>query len=190
MKIPRVLSLALVVSFITFCAFSTRAAFDDWKPVDSVELALKAPTVEKDADAEALFWEVRIDDNPEGDLIFNHYLRIKVFTERGRESQSKIDIEFGKFGSRETKIQDIAARTIKADGTIVQLKKEDVFERTIVKVSGAKVKAKSFAMPAVEAGCIIEYRWREVRAGIFGRYEQVRLFYVGHCALRDFQRAG
>ena len=163
MKIPRVLSLALVVSFITFCAFSTRAAFDDWKPVDSVELALKAPTVEKDADAEALFWEVRIDDNPEGDLIFNHYLRIKVFTERGRESQSKIDIEFGKFGSRETKIQDIAARTIKADGTIVQLKKEDVFERTIVKVSGAKVKAKSFAMPAVEAGCIIEYRWREVR---------------------------
>jgi len=164
MKIARVFPIALVVSFIlAFCEVSIKAAYDDWKPVDPAELALKAPTVEKDADAEALFWEVRMDDNPEGDLIFNHYIRIKVFTERGRESQSKIDIEFGKFNGRETKIQDIAARTIKPDGSIVELKKDDVFERTIVKTSGAKVKAKSFAMPAVEAGCIIEYRWREVR---------------------------
>jgi len=164
MKIARVFPVALVVSFIlAFCEVSIKAAYDDWKPVDPAELALKAPTVEKDADAEALFWEVRIDDNPEGDLILNHYIRIKVFTERGRESQSKIDIEFGKFSGRETKIQDVAARTIKPDGSIVELKKDDVFERTIVKASGAKVKAKSFAMPAVEAGCIIEYRWREIR---------------------------
>jgi hypothetical protein len=120
--------------------------------------------VEKDADdAEALFWEVRIDDDPEGDLIFTHYIRIKVFTNRGRESQSKIDIPFGKFYGREIKIKDIAARTIRPDGSIVELKQDDVFERTIVKTSGAKVKAKSFAMPAVEPGCIIEYRWREIR---------------------------
>src|SRR5215210_3940161 len=76
------------------------AAGDEWKPVDPAELALKAPVVEKDADAEALFWEVRIDDGAVGELIFTHYLRVKVFTERGRESQSKIDIPFGKiFGS-------------------------------------------------------------------------------------------
>src|ERR1051325_3915106 len=163
MTIARVSLFALVVSITSaLYPFSARA-YDDWKPVDPAELALKSPTVEKDADAEALFWEIRIDDNPEGDLIFNHYIRIKVFTERGRESQSKIDIEFGKFNGRETKIQDIAARTIKPDGSIVELKKDDVFERTIAKASGAKVKAKSFAMPAVEAGCIIEYRWREVR---------------------------
>ena len=140
-----------------------RAASEDWKPVDPAHLALKSSTVEKDADAEAIFWEVRIDDNPEGDLIFNHYIRVKVFTERGRESQSKIDLPFGNLYGGETKIKDIAARTIKTDGSIVELKKEDIFERTIVKVSGLKVKARSFAMPAVEPGCIIEYRWREVR---------------------------
>jgi hypothetical protein len=152
MKIARVSLFALVVSItIALYPFSSKAS-DDWKPVDPGELSLKAPTVEKDADAEALFWEVRIDDNPEGDLIFDHYIRIKVFTERGRESQSKIDIPFGNLGSGEVKIRDIAARTIKPDGTIVELKKDDVFERTIVKVSGAKMKAKSFAMPAVEVG--------------------------------------
>ena len=77
MKIPRVFPLALLaVLGLSFCAISTLAAYDDWKPVDPGELALKAPTVEKDADAEALFWEVRINDDPDGDLIFNHYLRI------------------------------------------------------------------------------------------------------------------
>lgn len=92
---------------------------DEWKPVDPGELSLKAPTVEKDADAEAIFWEVKIDDNPDGDLIFNHYLRVKVFTERGRESQSKVDLPFGKLYGGEVKINDIAARTIKPDGSIV-----------------------------------------------------------------------
>lgn len=147
-----------------------RAMSDDWKPVEPAHLALKTSTVEKDADAEGLFWEVRIDDNPEGDLIFNHYVRVKVFTERGRESQSKIDLPFGNISGGETKIKDIAARTIKPDGSIVELKKDDIFERTIVKVSGLKVKARSFAMPAVEPGCIIEYRWREVRVNRDANY--------------------
>ena len=162
MRIPLWFPLALLIALALSTSISIRAAYDDWKPVDPGELALKAPSVEKDADAEALFWEVRIDDDPEGDLIFNHYIRIKVFTDRGKESQSRIDIPFGNFGG-EIKIRDIAARTIKVDGSIVDLKKEDVFERTIVKASGLRVKAKSFAMPSVEPGCIIEYRWREVR---------------------------
>src|SRR6185295_2779054 len=112
MKIPRVFPLALLAIGLLLTPASILAAYEDWKTIDPGELALKTPSVEKDADAEALFWEVRIDDDPEGDLIFTHYLRIKVFTERGREAQSKIDIPFGNIG-RETKIKDIAARTIK-----------------------------------------------------------------------------
>jgi hypothetical protein len=149
-------------------------AGDDWKPVDPAELALKAPVVEKDADAEALFWEVRIDDGEVGELILNHYLRVKVFTERGRESQSRIDLPFGKLFGSNIKIKDIAARTIKPDGTIVELKKEDVFERDVIKVSGVKMKAKSFAMPSVEPGSIIEYRWREVRANQWANYVRLQ----------------
>ncbi|HEX8141649.1 MAG TPA: DUF3857 domain-containing protein [Pyrinomonadaceae bacterium] len=155
-------------------AATALAAGDEWKPVDPAELALKAPVVERDADAEAIFWEVRIDDGAVGELIFTHYLRVKVFTERGRESQSKIDIPFGKIFGSNIKIKDIAARTIKPDGTIVELKKEDVFERDVIKVSGVKVKAKSFAMPSVEAGSIIEYRWREVRVNQSANYVRLQ----------------
>lgn len=164
------LPLAVLLCLIAVFSAPAKAAGEDWKPVDPTQLALKNSTVEKEADAEGLFWEVRIDDNPEGDLIFNHYLRVKVFTDRGRESQSKIDLPFGNLYGNQVKISDIAARTIKADGTIVELKKEDIFERTIVKVNGLKVKARSFAMPAVEPGCIIEYRWREVRVNTDASY--------------------
>lgn len=169
-------ALALFVAFV--CAFAASPALagseNDWKPIDPAQLASTAPTVEKEADAEVLFWEVRVSyERSGGDpgTILNHYVRIKIFNERGRESQSKIDIFAPKIRGREFKIKDIAARTIKPDGTIVELKKEDVFERDVIKTSGLKVKAKSFALPSVEAGSIIEYRWREVRNGISG-YER------------------
>ncbi len=134
-----------------------------WRPVDPAELSSTTPTVEPNADAEALFWEVRMDDSQTEELVFKHYIRIKVFTDRGRESQSKVDLAFGKISNYKIRVEDIAARTIKPDGTIIELKKTDIFERTIVKANGLKVKAKSFAMPGVEPGSIIEYRWREVR---------------------------
>ena len=149
-------------------------AGDEWRPLDPADLALKAPVVEKDADAEAIFWEVRLSDEVDGGTprtVLRHYVRIKVFSERGRESQSKIDIPF----LSNWKIQDIAARTIKPDGSIVELKKEDVLERTIEKSNGRKIKAKSFAMPGVEPGAIIEYRWKEMRTDQLANY--IRLYF-------------
>ncbi|MCA1594259.1 MAG: DUF3857 domain-containing protein [Acidobacteria bacterium] len=173
--------LCLVVCLLALAASSPSAhAFGDnwkeWRPVDPAQLALKEPVVEKDADAEALFWEVRVADVDEGGsprTVLDHYIRIKVFTERGREAQSKVDIFAPKFGNREIKIMDVAGRTIKPDGSIVELKKEDVYERTVIKTSGLKVKAKSFALPGVEPGSIIEYRWREVRGNSFSNYDRL-----------------
>jgi hypothetical protein len=133
---------------------------------------LTAPTVEKDADAEALFWEVRVDYDADAGMTLNHYVRIKIFNERGRESQSKIDIYAPKVRGFQTDIKDIAARTVKPDGSIVELKKDDIFERVVIKTSGVKVKAKTFAMPGVEPGAIIEYRWKEIRRDSFTLYEE------------------
>lgn len=156
-----VLLLMLLVA-PTALSTSPAAPADLWKPVDPAHLAMKEPVVEKDADAEAIFWEVYMKDEVSGDdirTVLDHYIRIKVFTDRGKESQSKIDLIM----MPGTEIKDVAGRTIKPDGTIIPLKKEDIYERTLVKASGVKVKAKSFAMPGVEPGVIIEYRWRERR---------------------------
>ena len=151
-----------------------------WEPVSQTELRMKTPLVEADADAEVLFWEVRIEDSyhqrANWRSALNHHLRIKVFTERGREKNSKVDIPFGNILDRDSKviIADIAARTIKPDGSIVELKPEDVFERDIIKGSGVKIKAKSFAVPGIETGAIIEYRWKEVRTDTFN-YSRIEL---------------
>jgi hypothetical protein len=172
---PVCLSLLLLLSLAAAAAVAAAPAFafgdQDWKPVDPAHLALKAPVVEKDADAEAIFWEVRVDD-AEMDLIFTNYIRIKIFTERGRESQSKIDIIPFRVNAQ---IKDVAGRTIKPDGQIVELKKQDVFEKTIAKAGDLKLRAKTFAMPSVEPGAIIEYRWREVYPG--SSANRVRLYF-------------
>lgn len=163
MKLSHAVLTLLCVAFclVTFNAATAVAAGDEWRPVVPAELAMKTSAVEKDADAEALFWEVRLDDSQLDEFSLKHYVRIKVFTERGKDSQSKVDLPF--VGS--ARIKDIAARVIKPDGSILELKKEDIFERTIVKASGLKLKAKSFALPGVEPGAIVEYRWREVIPG-------------------------
>ncbi|HJQ68503.1 MAG TPA: DUF3857 domain-containing protein [Blastocatellia bacterium] len=133
-----------------------------WKPVDQSLLALKSPVVEKDADAEAIFWEVQVEPK-EDKAIFTNYIRIKIFTDRGKESRSTVEFPY----SGKDKIEGVVGRTIKADGSIVDLKSDTILERTIVKAGGIKVQVKSIVFPAVEAGAIIEYRWREVRDDVF-----------------------
>jgi hypothetical protein len=167
---PRLLPRLVLCLLATICACATASAADnDWKPVDPAQLAMKSPLVERDADAEAIFWEVRADDGDEQDFVLSNYIRIKIFTERGRESQSKVEIPF--FDG--TKIKDIMARTIKPDGSIVELKKDDIFEKTIVRGSGLKLKAKAFALQGVEPGSIIEYRWRQVYSNSSAQYTRL-----------------
>jgi hypothetical protein len=146
--------LSLLTSEIVYAA--------DWRPVTDAELAQKTPRVDPAADAEAIFWDIKIEDSAaNGDLrlTMNHYVRIKIFTDRGREKHSTVEIE--QFGKR--RILDVAGRTIKPNGTIIELKKDAIFDRDLVKTKRFKAKGKSFTMPNVEVGDIIEYRYKEVR---------------------------
>ena len=61
---------SLLVAFVCLPVFlhSAYAGNEEWRPVTPEELALKAPLVDPDADAEAIFWEVRIDDSSSEDL--------------------------------------------------------------------------------------------------------------------------
>jgi hypothetical protein len=163
-------SFARLLALLAVSVFGFNAAqAQQWKPLDPAHVALKAPVVEKDADAEALLWEVYINDASDDTYEFVHFLRVKIFTERGKESQSKIDIPY--FNGAQVK--DVSGRTIKADGSIVELKKDAVFDREVVRFGGLKLKAKSFAMPGVEPGAIVEYRYREVFRG-GANYQQLQ----------------
>ncbi len=144
--------------FLSVAAVPSRSQDKDWRPVTPDELRSKDPVVEAGADAEAIFWETWIDDTSDSSVTMVHYVRVKIFTELGREKYSKFDIPFAKG----LKIKDLAARVVKPDGTITEINKDDVFEREIVKASGLKIKTKSFAVPNIEPGVIVEYRYKEV----------------------------
>ena len=151
-------ALLFSLCLLFVCSQSAFSQDKDWREVTPAELAMKTPKVDPNADAEAIFWDVRIDDSSSDDLSRSHYVRVKIFTERGREKYSKFDIPFYKG----LKIKDLSARVIKPDGSITEIKKEDIFEREIIKAGGVKIKAKSFAVPNIEPGVIVEYRYKEV----------------------------
>jgi Domain of Unknown Function with PDB structure (DUF3857)/Transglutaminase-like superfamily len=167
----RLLLVALLTILIGGSGVAPRAASgmsggEEWRPITPADLALKTPVVEADADAEAIFWDIRVDDAGAEDLVLSHYIRIKIFTDRGRDKQGKVDIPY--FNG--TKIKDVAARTVKPDGSAVELTKEDIIERTVVKLGGLKLRAKTFAFANLEPGSIIEYKWKEVISNSSANY--------------------
>lgn len=151
--------LSLLCAFLLVASTSHSQKKDEsiWRPVTQAELDLKTPKVEPDADAEAIFWDVRVDDKKAGKLSYRHYVRVKIFTERGRERFSKMDIPF----TKGKKVEDVAARVIKPDGSIIDLKETDIFDRDIAKAGKVRVQAKSFAVPGIEPGVIVEYQYSE-----------------------------
>lgn len=155
---PLVLCASLVLSVAGVPPRDTQ----DWKPLDPAHLALEKPRVQPGADAEALIWEVRVADDigyaGVPTTTFSHYVRVKIFTDRGRERFARVDIPYGSMST----VRDVEARAIRPDGTIREVKAADVYRRTIVKAGDLKVQAVSFAVPAVEPGAIVEYRWKEV----------------------------
>lgn len=166
---------SLLVLLGTANLFAQTAVFP---PVSPQELQLAKPVVEDGADAEVIYWEVRLIDTYERRIGWrttrDTYLKIKIFNERGRERFSRFDLPFGNTGDAKVTIKDIAARTTTADGNSVELKPSDVFERDIVRASGGKIKAKSFVVPAVGPGAIVEFRWREASDNTFN-YSRIDL---------------
>ena len=167
---PRLLlTCSIVVLFSSFSRNSALAQqktmapadFIAWLPISDAERQLKAPAVEKDAGAEVLFWRVHIVDEVlssyDVQRVLYHYVRLKVFDEKGKEKAGTIDLTYGDRGG----IMDVSGRTIKADGTILELDKKAIYKRDLVRAGALTRKAVSFAMPGVEPGAIIEYRWRE-----------------------------
>jgi transglutaminase-like putative cysteine protease len=148
--------------------------FAQWLPITAEEMQQKAPRVEKDAGAEVLMWRVHVVDEilSDGALqrVMYHYVRVKIFNDKGKDQASTIDLTYGDRGN----IMAVSGRTTKADGSVIELPKNAVYKRDVVKAGGFKQKAISFAMPAVEPGAIIDYRWRQSQDDGRFRYIQLR----------------
>lgn len=122
-----------------------------FQPVSPDELKITSEPRAPGASAIILYRQVDRDDNSYTSHEDN-YFRIKILTEEGRKHA---DIEIPFFKGNED-IGNIRGRTIKPDGSIVNFDGK-VFEKQLVKAKGLKYLAKTFTLPDVQVGSIIEY---------------------------------
>jgi hypothetical protein len=151
--------IAFALLFLAAVAIAPRpsSAGDDWLPVPPADLALKDNPASPGAHAMILYRESAVNEKyaaTDGASV-TEYVRIKIFTKEGTE-QGNVEIPFRKESSD---IEAIHARTIRLDGSIVNFEGKP-FEKIIEKRSGEKILAKTFTLPDVQPGCIIEYKYR------------------------------
>jgi hypothetical protein len=128
-----------------------------FQPPSSDELKMTTEPLAPGAAAVILYREVDRDDNSRT----SHediYFRIKILTEEGRK-HADVEIPFVK--GREN-VVGIKARTIRPDGSIANFDGK-VYDKNLLKGKfegrGVKVLAKTFTLPDVQVGSILEYSY-------------------------------
>lgn len=143
--------MARVIFFGLFASASIAAA-DEWQPITPEELKMTGLPEAPGAPAVILYKQVDRDDSR--NYHEYTYVRIKILTEEGRK-QADVQIPFLK---EYESINAVKARTIRPDGSIANFDGK-VYEQTIVKAKGVKFLAKTFTLPDVQVGSIIEYHY-------------------------------
>jgi hypothetical protein len=141
-----------MIAVLVFCAGTRAIRAEDWAPILPEELRMTSEPHAPGAPAIMLYRQVDRDDN---ESIEDNYARIKILTEEGRKF-ADVEIPYDKTTEF---IRHIQARTIRPDGSVVNFD-GTVYDKPIVQARGVKLLAKTFTMPDVQVGSIIEYRYR------------------------------
>lgn len=141
---------AQIAGLLWLIAGADPALARDWLPVTPEELHLTSVPEAPGAPAIILYRQL---DRNDAEGYQDEYVRTKILTADGRKYG---DIELRYYKDRAA-IRDIAARTIRPDGTVVPFT-GPVIEKEVETASGGTLLAKTFQMPDVAPGCIVEYR--------------------------------
>jgi hypothetical protein len=144
----------LLAVFAAARAPSARAKDSDgpWLPIDPADLAMKSEPLASGAPAIYLYREIASDDT---ESHADYYYRIKILTEEGK-NWGNVELPYIHDSDN---ISLISGRTIQPDGTIIPWQGK-ALDQTVLRAHGVKVLEKSFRMPDVQVGSIIEYRFR------------------------------
>src|SRR5215467_4427528 len=126
-----------------------------WLPITQQDLAVKDVPRDPGADAIQLYMSYYKDDDAK---FISVYKRIKILRQGALEPGRKlVDVEIPIEPGQSLK--ELAARTIHPDQKIIEFTGKP-FERVRIKKRGVKYTAKTFSLPDVTVGSIIEYRYK------------------------------
>ena len=143
-------AVILVLAAGNYCPVEVLAGAG-FQPISPEELKMTSEPLAPGAPAIILYRQVDHDDNGRTSHE-DDYVRIKILTEEGRKYA---DVEIPFFKESEDVVA-IRARTVKPDGSVVNFDGK-IFERALVKGRSFRYLAKTFTLPDVEVGSIIEY---------------------------------
>ena len=150
----RILRAAFVLA-ITLCigVLSAKAqAPQSWPNVTPQDLALKDNLLNPGEPALILYYEVQTDSVKSTETA---YKRIKVFREEGKKYAN---VEIPYFETR-AQVEEIRARVTSPEGKSEEFNGA-VYDKEVVKMKKYRISAKTFTLPSVEVGSIIEYSYR------------------------------
>ena len=144
------------IFFLCVCSLSLMPKLlgqipDAWQPIPKEDLVLKDNPADPGSSAMILERQVYTDDEKR---VQKEVVRIKIFTESGR---SHADVEIP-YIVKSTSIEDIRGRTVRPDGAVIPFSGA-VFDKVIAKYKKFRYDAKTFTLPGVEVGSVIEYAY-------------------------------
>jgi hypothetical protein len=183
----RIFLLCLLAFVCALLVHPSARAQIDWQPIDPADLAMKDEPLAPGAPAIYLYRAVKRNDLLASEY---RYYRIKILTEAGKD-QANVVIEYSR--AHGSSVGAIQGRTIHPDGTIIPWEGK-ALDQVLEHAHHIKYFAKTFALPDVQVGSIIEYRYSigwdnywllattwQVNEGLFTRQL--------HCTLQPYNKS-
>jgi Transglutaminase-like superfamily/Domain of Unknown Function with PDB structure (DUF3857) len=128
-----------------------RSAAADWPPITPEDQAMNNVPDQPGAPAVILLRQETDDD-----LLHFHsvFMRIKILTEAGRK-YANVEVPYNR---QRAGIASVSGRTVHADGSIVPMEGKPL-DKVVLKTHGMQVYVKSFNLPDVQVGSILDYRY-------------------------------
>jgi hypothetical protein len=123
----------------------------EWDPIPQEDLAMTSIKEQPGAPAVVLIRQETDDDMNNFHMV---YQRIKVLTDAGRE-YANVELPYSRRGFS---VSAVSGRTVHADGTVIPFEGKP-FDKTVVHGNGLQVNVKSFTLPDVQVGSIIDYKY-------------------------------
>ncbi|MFP4283503.1 MAG: DUF3857 domain-containing protein, partial [Opitutales bacterium] len=133
----------------------------EWPEVMTEEQALTGPLLQTGAVAELLRREIVVDDRDAKDTTYEFFHRVKLYDARAVEDFKVVELE----GGTHLELSRVEARVIHPDGRITELERDAVYTQDDFRLGHERRERVTFALPNLEPGCIVDYRWRAVHKG-------------------------
>jgi transglutaminase-like putative cysteine protease len=145
-------SLPVSLLFFSLSIAPSIAFAADWQQPTPEELKMTSEPAAPNAEAVYLFREDVTDNKLHMEAV---YVRLKILRDEGKKYA---DVELVGAG-RDFFITDVQGRTIHSDGTVIPFTGKP-YDKLLLKTATHQYSAKVFSLPDVEAGSILEYRYK------------------------------